>query len=286
MKRRSTRFGRLAGFALSISGYLVALGILAWGFSNGHFSVPSGDILVWDRVGDDLRAGRDVYALQPVLTDSFWYAPPWAVIFAALSWLPVVVSYLGIVVLEVAALRYLAGSWIRVGWFCWWPFVAFELPSGNFNLIIAAAIVLAIRGEPRYAVLMALAKGAPALAIRTRDRRKALLALTVACLVTLPWLWLWPDWADRIVSALVGPTLGPQIRSGYRFDSSPQSRCCSPADHGRRLWPLSSQRPPSISGPSSCSSHRSPSFLAQLHPPMMRRPNARTRRPPSSGERA
>ncbi len=214
MKLRSNRVGRLASFTLSLSGYLVAVGILAWGFSTGHFSVPSGDALIWDRVGDDLRAGRDVYAFQPVLTDSFLYAPPWAVIFAALSWLPVVASYLGIVVLEVAALRYLAGSWIRVGWFCWWPFVAFELPSGNFNLIVAAAIVFAIRGEPRYAVLMALAKVAPALAIRPRDWRNALLALTVACLATLPWLWLWPDWAHQIVSALNGPTIGPQIPIG------------------------------------------------------------------------
>ena len=66
---------------------------------------------------------------------------------------------------------------------------------------------------------MALAKGAPALAIRTETGAMALLALTVACLVTLPWLWLWPDWADRIVSALVGPTLGSRrSRSGYRFD--------------------------------------------------------------------
>ena len=167
---------------------------------------------MWNRVGDDLRAGLDVYARQPVLTNTFFYAPPWAVIFAAVSWLPVDLWYVGIVALEVAAVRYLAGSWTRVGWFCWWPFVAFELPSGNFNLIMAASIVVAVRGEPRPAVLMALAKLAPAIAIRRRDWRKALWALVVACAITVPWLWLWPNWVEEhMIAALSWPTLGPQI---------------------------------------------------------------------------
>jgi hypothetical protein len=186
-------------------------GILAWGFGTGHFSAPGGDTLVWDRVGDDLRAGLGVYARQPVLTNSFHYAPPWAAVFAAVSWLPVDLWYVGIVALEVAAVRYLAGSWIRVGWFCWWPFVAFELPSGNFNLIMAASIVVAIRGEPRPAVLMALAKLAPALAIRPRDWKSALGVLAIACAITVPWPWLWTDWVEHMIAVLSWPMLGPQV---------------------------------------------------------------------------
>jgi hypothetical protein len=211
LKETRGRWIRLAAFAFSASGYLVTTGILAWGFGTGHFTAPGGDTLLWDRVGDNLRAGLDVYARAPVLTNTFFYAPPWAVIFASVSWLPVELWYFGIVTLEIVAVRYLAGSWIRVGWFCWWPFVAFELPSGNFNLIMAASILAAIRGEPRPAVVMALAKLAPALSLRPRDWRNVLYALVICAVITVPWLRLWPHWVEHMISALSWPTLGPQV---------------------------------------------------------------------------
>jgi hypothetical protein len=210
-RRSRAELTGLAGFGLSAAGYVMLAGILAWGFATGPFTVPGGDVLVYDRVGDALRSGLDVYLPQPDPVTTFFYAPPWAVAFGAVSWLPTWLWGLAIVAAETAALRYVAGSWRRFGWFCLWPFVAWELPSGNVNLIIAAALVAAVRGEPRPAVLMALAKLSPALAIRPRDWRKALAALALAGAVTLPWLWLWPAYVGHLVASLGGPLPGPQV---------------------------------------------------------------------------
>ncbi len=201
----------LARFGLSASGYVFLAGVLAWGFATGSFTIPGGDVLVYDRVGDDLRAGLDVYVRQVDPVTTFFYAPPWAVAFAAVSWLPTQTWGLAIVAIETAALRYLAGSWLRFGWFCLWPFVAWELPSGNINLLMAAAVVAAVRGEPRAAVVMALAKISPALAIRRQDWRKALTVLAIAGALTLPWLWLWPAYVGHLVAAMSGPLPGPQV---------------------------------------------------------------------------
>ena len=94
---------------LSITGYVLLVGILWWGISTGLFWLPGGDTHIWDRAGDTLRAGGEVYAIQPLRNETIWYAPPFVVMFAAVSWLPIEVMYVAIVALEVAALRYLAG---------------------------------------------------------------------------------------------------------------------------------------------------------------------------------
>lgn len=198
----------LGRLALSLGGYALTAGILVWGFSTNRFGIPGGDALIWDRVGDAMRAGTDIYLRTPTLSDTFWYAPPWAVAFAAVSWLPVQVMASGIIVLEVLSLRYIAGSWQRVGYFCWLPLVAFELPSSQFNLIMAAAIAAAIRGEPRGAVVMAAAKLSPILAVDPRQWRLVVPVAVVLVAVTLPWLHLWPAWVAHLASSY-GADLAP-----------------------------------------------------------------------------
>src|SRR5437868_5365370 len=180
------------------------------GMKAGLFPIPGGDELIWDRVGDAVWSGAPIYYLAPNPTDSFWYAPPLAVLFATVSWLPLVLQHWLFTVLKIASLRLIAGSWVGAGIACWFPLVAFELGGGNFNLLIAAAIVLAVRGRPRLAVLGALAKFGPALAIDPRDWRKALPVAVVALAITLPWLHLWPEWVAHLVANL-GLPLGPQV---------------------------------------------------------------------------
>jgi len=204
---RGTFAWRVLAPLLSLGGYALTLGILAWGFSTGAFHIPGGDALIWDRVGDALRSGAEVYVRTPTLSDTFWYSPPWAVLFAVVSWLPVQVTALAIIVCEVASLRYIAGSWLRVGYLCWFPLVAFELPSSQFNLIMAAAIAAALRGDPRLAVVMGTAKLGPILAIRDGWRRAVPVGLLL-CVVTIPWLGLWPAWVGHLMSSY-GANLAP-----------------------------------------------------------------------------
>lgn len=199
---------RRLAVALSAGGYALTAIILWWGFTSGKFSIPGGDALIWDRVGDAMRAGMPIYLQTPTLSDTFWYAPPWAVLFAAVSWLPVQVMAGGIIALEVASLRYVAGSWQRVGYLCWFPLVAFELPSSQFNLIIAAAIAAALRGDPRPAVVMAAAKLSPILAIDPRQWRQTVLVGVALVAITLPWFHLWATWVMHLVSSF-GADLAP-----------------------------------------------------------------------------
>jgi hypothetical protein len=199
---------RLVGFALAVTGYLVTGGILVWGFTGGAFPIPGADALVWDRVGDEVRAGVSPYYQIPG-TGGFYFAPPWAVAFAAASWLPPIVLAWGLIVLESAALWYIAGSWTRLGWLLLWPLVAWELPSSQINLLIAAAIAAALRGDPRAAVVMAAAKLSPILAIDPRQWRLAVPVALALAAITLPWLWLWPDWIAQLlrnISAVNAPS--------------------------------------------------------------------------------
>jgi hypothetical protein len=191
---------------LSAGGYVVTLIILVWGFSSGQFTLPSWDALVWDRAGDEVRAGVSPY--YPVAgSGGFYYAPPWAVLFALVSWLPVQVTAPCIAAAEVAAMRYMAGSWTRVGYMCWLPYVAFELTSGGWNLVYAAAIASAVRGDPRAAIVMTTAKLSPILAVRDQWRKGIPVALVLVA-VTLPVLGLWADWIRQLVDSY-GKTIAP-----------------------------------------------------------------------------
>jgi len=196
--------------ALSFGGIAFVLIQLLIGSEMGLFPVPGGDVLIWDRVGDAVRAGTPVYYNAAPLTDSFWYSPPLAVVFAGISWMPVEWQHWLFMGIRVLALRVLAGSWIGAGLACWFPLVALDIGGGNFNLPIAACIVAAVRGSPQLAIWGALAKLGPAFAVDLRDWRKAVPSLAIALLITLPWLHLWPEWALHIFANL-GTQLGPEI---------------------------------------------------------------------------
>ena len=102
-------------FALSVGGYVfaglmvaLALPIVGW----------EGDVgRLFDPVGDAFRAGEPIY-LTGVPTP-FFYAPPWALGFGLVSWLPVSVQVALVWAVNLAALRYMAGSWLRLGWLAW-----------------------------------------------------------------------------------------------------------------------------------------------------------------------
>ena len=196
------------GFTFSVVGYIVTSFILYWGFTNGAFPIPGADAFVWDRVGDELRAGISPY-YQISGTGGFYFAPPWAVFFAAISWLPPVVPAVAIIALEIAALGYIAGALTRLGWCLLLPLVAWELPSSQINLIIAGAIAAAIRGDPRAAVVLSAAKLSPILAIDPRSWRPALLVAVLLVAVTVPWPGLWLDWIAQLgrnVSSINAPS--------------------------------------------------------------------------------
>ena len=199
-------------FALALGG--VAFTAIQWivGSQIGIFPIPGGDTYLWDRVGDQIRAGAggEIYAVMANRDATFWYAPPWAIFWAALSWMPIELLYLLIVGAKIAALRVIGGSWIGAGLVCWFPLVAFDLASGNFNLVIAASIVAAVRARPRLAVAMALAKLSPALAIHPSQWRIALGTALIFVAVSIPWLALWPAWIGHLVAGF-GQPFGPQI---------------------------------------------------------------------------
>jgi hypothetical protein len=100
---------------------------------------------------------------------------------------------------EVLALRYIAGSWLRVGYFGLCFLTGAELVSGAFNLVVAAGLAAAIRGDSRLAAFAALAKLSPALAIR--EIRGPAIVLTVSILATVPVLGWWADWIAALASA-------------------------------------------------------------------------------------
>ena len=198
-------------FGLAAGGVAFTAIQIVVGHQIGIFPIPGGDTFIWDRVGDQLRAGdHAIYAIQPTPDDTFWYAPPWAVVWAALSWLPVELLYGLLFVAKVLALRVIGGSWIGAGVACWFPLVAFDLASGNLNLVIAAAIVAAVHGRPWLAVVTAFAKLSPALAIDPRQWREVVAVAAVFAAVSLPFLDLWPAWFSHLVDGY-GQPFGPQV---------------------------------------------------------------------------
>jgi hypothetical protein len=181
---------------LSILGYVVTAAVIAViAFNTSGFAH---DAVIWDRTGDLVRSGASPYGTGYDRNLLFLYAPPWAVIFAAVSWLPYPVQVAGLFVLEVLAWRVVAGSWRRVGYLGLVPVFGFELAVSQINLVITAAVALALRGDSRWTVLAAFAKFSPALAIR--ELRRPLLAALACVLVTIPVIWLWPEWFRQVTA--------------------------------------------------------------------------------------
>ena len=185
-------------------GYLVTAAVIALiAFNTTGFGH---DVPIWDRTGDLVRAGGSPYGTEYDRNLLFLYAPTWAVIFAGVSWLPYQVQVGGLLALELFAWRICAGSWRRVGYLGLVPIFGFELAVGQINLLIAAAVALALRGDGRWAVIAAFAKLSPALAIR--ELRRPLLVAVACVLVTVPVLGLWGDWLQQI-TAYTGSSTDP-----------------------------------------------------------------------------
>ena len=186
--------------ALSIYGYLTTAAVIVLiTFNTAGFAH---DVPIWDRTGDMLRAGASPYGSGYDRNLLFLYAPPWALIFAGVTWLPQPVQVGGLFALEVLAWRICAGSWRRVGYLGMFPVFGFELAVGQINLLIAAAVALALRGDGRWAVVAAFAKLSPVLAIR--DWRRPLLVALLFLLATAPVFWLWGEWVRQVVAYAAG----------------------------------------------------------------------------------
>lgn len=181
---------------LAIVGALIAVGDLAIWFGSG--AVPHDTAAIW-LGGRHFLAGEPIYDATTAYL-AFWYAPPLAILLAPLSLLPLQVFWALILVLQVAGLRYVAGSWIVAGLLCWLPFVRTAIGSGNVDLALAAVILASIRERPwagAGVAVAAMAKLSPALLL-VRASRRQWLTFAAACAVlvalTLPWLELWPQW--------------------------------------------------------------------------------------------
>lgn len=202
--------GRLWRIAFSGAGFAIFAVITAWGIAGGKFVTPiGGDIpTIFQPAGDALRAGQPVYAWKDL---PFFYAPPMVVLLAAISWLPTVALFAAVVTVDVASLRYLAGSWLRVGYLLWFVVLPFEFAAGQLNILMAAAIVAAIRrGWTGLPALLSFAKISPVLAVDPRGWRRFACWGMLFIAITLPWWWLWPEWIAQLGRGWQ-TQVGPQI---------------------------------------------------------------------------
>jgi hypothetical protein len=153
-------------------------------------------------------AGRHILEAAPVYAASgpflaFLYGPPWAILWAPISVLPIDLVVAGLLVLQILALRYIVGSWLAVGLVAWLPFVPRELATGNVDFLMASAILAGIRGAGWPVSLFAFAKFSPALVMigaSQRQWREAFIAGLVLVAITLPWWYLWLDWAQMLLA--------------------------------------------------------------------------------------
>ena len=203
---RRARLVNLLTATAAIGGYACCLVLLVVGFSSPQWPFPGGDVAdFYAPAGDALRVGGNVYF------PGFLYGPPWAVAFAATSWLGPGAIHAIILGLDAIALWTIAwGNWRRLGYILWFPLIPFEMAAGQLNLLIAAAIVAAQYGIIWPLAAMSLAKLWPAIALPLRHWRRFLVALALFSLVSLPWLQLWPQWVAVLIDTS-GHPFGPLV---------------------------------------------------------------------------
>jgi hypothetical protein len=184
--------------ALALGGWAVGIGVFLYVVVT-EGTLVGVDLAAYLRAGDDFAAGRPVYVGEIGQLGAFSYAPPWVVLFGALSWVPDVLMAIAMLAFSLTAMRFVSGSWLWVGFILWYPVSAMVLHSGNIEFLIAAAIVLAARGHAGPLAFTGLAKVSPFLGIPRRGWREAALVIAVAVLVTLPWLHLWQEWVEYLL---------------------------------------------------------------------------------------
>ena len=186
--------------ALAVAGALVCVGqYLHWSMMGAW---PPHDTAAYYLAGLHVREGSAVYGAGVGGFLAFLYPPPWAILFAGLSYLPLEVVAVAILGGQVLALRYLGGSWRNAALLGWLPFVPRELMSGNVNLMMAAVILAGVRNAPGSGWPVALFAAAKlssmaALSVATRRQwRDFAVATGLLVAITLPWLFLWAEWLN------------------------------------------------------------------------------------------
>ncbi len=192
----ASRRWRVAMIGVAAAGIFVCSG--QWLIRASLGAWPSHDAVAYWLAARHLLEGEPVYEAVPYL--AFLYAPPWAVLSVPLALLSPHGAAALVLCAEILALRYIAGSWVRVGLVAWIPFTSLELVTGNINLLIAAAIyasATSARGSGAATVLFAFAKLSPGVMLLLAPRvelRNALIAALVLLGLTLPWAHLWTEW--------------------------------------------------------------------------------------------
>ena len=197
MTERSSRL-RFAGTVLALVGWAFGAVTFLVLLADNHFEIGA-DLAAYLRAGDSFRAGEPVYVGEIGQLEVFSYAPPWAVLFGALAWVPDILMQVGIMVLGLLSIRYVAGSWLWSGLVFLYPVSVMVLFAGNIEFLIAASIILAAHGRAEPLTFMAMAKISPILAVPPRLWRQVVITVVVAVVVTLPWLHLWPEWVDYLL---------------------------------------------------------------------------------------
>jgi hypothetical protein len=154
------------------------------------------DLAAYFAAGEAFRHGDPIYAGQITEQGVFLYSPIWALLFAPISLLAPLPVHLVLAAGDLLCLRYLTGSWRRTGYLFLLPPVIWSVTSGNIDLYIATAIVLAWRQAAGPLTLLAAAKVAPGLALPIHRWREIVVVAAAMFVVTLPWAELWFEWLD------------------------------------------------------------------------------------------
>lgn len=201
---RSPGTRRLFLLGLSAIGYALCLDLLIGHGIYGHGGGEGGgDVFAYWTAGRNLAAREPVYGAPIGGYAAYLYPPPIAQLFSLVAPLPLGVVAWGWRLVEWAALAVAVGGVRNAGIaMLLWPPVIAELDAANVHLLIAAAVALAIRGDARFVLPVALSKfatlAAVPLALRIAPRRLAVGGLLAAAIVGVsfalsPGLWL--DWA-------------------------------------------------------------------------------------------
>ena len=186
---------------LAVGGAIMGIGSVLWAYALGMW--PPHDTSAYWLAGRHILEGKAVYGGAAWYL-AFVYAPPLAILMAPLSLWHYNLLALLLVGLQLAALRYVTGSWRVTAILGWIPWVHSEFVAGNIDCLMAAAIYASVterRGAGVGIALFALAKVSPALVLIRASRRQWIeFAVTSAVLlaITVPTLHLWPDWIARL----------------------------------------------------------------------------------------
>jgi hypothetical protein len=151
---------------------------------------------------------------RPVATfDAFTYTPPAALFFGLLGHLPFEVFQAAWTLLIGLALLWLAGPWSLL--FVVIPVVASDVYVGNIHVLLAAAIIAALRWPSFWAVPL-LTKPSCGVGLlwyvaRGEWRRLVVALATTAALAGVAFLIapdLWPKWIAYILDTGVSPNVG------------------------------------------------------------------------------